>query len=483
MKKGAVTSLAVASSGTSVNLAAGTSKGEVVVWRFPSPEEEPGEASDSEEEASAPPPPPKRTSWWGGGGKKAAPASTPKRERRTPKPPAEPFVLARAQVQRAPGPGEGTQVENRRTRTLVALLRGDVRGVVRGRVAIVLRRARRHVAHVVPRRRRRRALREENVVQNSYGRDAGALVVASRVVVAASGREAPPPRRSRCLTIGAVRAPERPILHRKRRGGSSRRSWKSARRRRRRRGRRASRRGNSGRATRRRCLRFSRRTPSPVANPSRCSRVPTVTSSAPRPPPDPRPSATRRAPPASGKVQRELAMFRGAKTWARRSTFAAVERERRLADADEAGAPNDESDVDVDDDVVAGASTLVPTRRLDNAAHRGGGDSSGARRDAPDGDGKDWEHVRGSTFVAGTDDLLSVAENYGSGAGGYMARSERRALVSPETHPLHPGRRRRTARRRATRTPRTSTAATRPPSCFWTCSRTRGVCSRWTPRG
>ena len=50
-------------------------------------------------------------------------------------------------------------------------------------------------------------------------------------------------------------------------------------------------------------------------------------------------------------------MFRGAKTWARRSTFAAVERERRLADADEAGAPNDESDVDVDDDVVAGAST------------------------------------------------------------------------------------------------------------------------------
>ena len=150
--------------------------------------------------------------------------------------------------------------------------------------------------------------------------------------------------------------------------------------------------GNSGRATRRRCLRFSRRTPSPVANPSRCSRVPTVTSSAPRPPPDPRPSATRRAP-ASGKVQRELAMFRGAKTWARRSTFAAVERERRLADADEAGAPNDESDVDVDDDVVAGASTLVPTRRLDNAAHRGGGDSSGATR-RPDGDGKDWEHVR-----------------------------------------------------------------------------------------
>ena len=114
------------------------------------------------------------------------------RGRRTPNPPAEPSCSRARQVQRAPDQ-EKEPVENRRTRTLVALLRGDVRGVVRGRVAIVLRRARRHVAHVVPRRRRRRALREENVVQNSYGRDAGALIVASRVVVAAFRTRSPPP--------------------------------------------------------------------------------------------------------------------------------------------------------------------------------------------------------------------------------------------------------------------------------------------------
>ena len=392
------------------------------------------------------------------------------------------FRARARQVQRAPGPGEGTQVENRRTRTLVALLRGDVRGVVRGRVAIVLRRARRHVAHVVPRRRRRRALREENVVQNSYGRDAGALIVASRVVVAASGREAPPPPESMPHDRGGAgaRASDTPPKKTKKELEKELEERERA-------------------AEEARAARVAAREQWPRDAQTLSTFFPAYTLAGRQPfamftrpngdvvraSPTTRPAAICNATraPASGKVQRELAMFRGAKTWARRSTFAAVERERRLADADEAGAPNDESDVDVDDDVVAGASTLVPTRRLDNAAHRGGGDSGGSTR-RPDGDGKDWEHVGGSTFVAGTDDLLSVAENYGSGAGGYMARSERRALVSPETHPLHPGKTPKDgeAPRDAWR-PRPATAATRLPSCFWTCSRTRGVCSRWMPRG
>ena len=187
--------------------------------------------------------------------------------------------------------------------------------------------------------------------------------------------------------------------------------------------------------------------------------------------------------PASGKVQRELAMFRGAKTWARRSTFAAVERERRLADADEAGAPNDESDVDVDDDVVAGASTLVPTRRLDNAAHRGGGDSSGARRDAPDGDGKRLGTRQGLDVRGGNGRSVVRGGELRVRRGGIHGAVRATRAGIPETHPLHPGKAPKDGEAPRDAYVQDLYAATRLPSCFWTCSRTRGVCSRWMPRG
>ena len=308
VKKGAVTSLAVASSGTSVNLAAGTSKGEVVVWRFPSPEEEPGEASDSEEEASAPPPPPKRTSWWGGGGKKAAPASTPKRERRTPKPPAEPFVLARAKC--SAHPDQEKEPKSKTAELAPSSLFSAVTSVAWSADASQLCSAERGGTS-------RMWSLVGDAAEPSAKKTSSKIRMGETLVLSSSHHasssplpdEKPPPPPERCLTIEAARALERPTLHRKRRKRSSRRSLKSASGRRRRRGRRASRRGNSGRATRRRCLRFSRRTPSPVANPSRCSRVPTVTSSAPRPPPDPRPSATRRAPRRRGKCSASWRCF------------------------------------------------------------------------------------------------------------------------------------------------------------------------------
>ena len=438
VKKGAVTSLAVASSGTSVNLAAGTSKGEVVVWRFPSLEEEPGEASDSEEEASAPPPPPKRTSWWGGGGKKAAPASTPKRERRTPKPPAEPFVLARAKC--SAHPDQEKEPKSKTAELAPSSLFSAVTSVAWSADASQLCSAERGGTS------RMWSLvgdaAEPSAKKTSSKIRMGETLVLSSSHHASSSplpdEKPPPPPESMPHDRGGAgaRASDTPPKKTKKELEKELEERERA-------------------AEEARAARVAAREQWPRDAQTLSTFFPAYTLAGRQPfamftrpngdvvraSPTTRPAAICNATraPASGKVQRELAMFRGAKTWARRSTFAAVERERRLADADEAGAPNDESDVDVDDDVVAGASTLVPTRRLDNAAHRGGGDSSGARRDAPDGDGKDWEHVRGSTFVAGTDDLLSVAENYGSGAGGYMARSERRALVSPETHPLHPG--------------------------------------------
>ena len=48
-------------------------------------------------------------------------------------------------------------------------------------------------------------------------------------------------------------------------------------------------------------------------------------------------------PPLSGKIQRELAMFRGAHTWAKGALFKAVERGRRAAGA---AAHDDASDSD-----------------------------------------------------------------------------------------------------------------------------------------
>jgi hypothetical protein len=442
IKKGAVTSLAAASSGTSVNLAAGTSRGEVVVWRFPSPEEEPGEASDSEEEAPAPPPPPKRSSWWGGGGKKAAPAPKPKKEKPTPKPPAEPFVLARAKCSAHPDQEKEPKRKTddgaeRAPSSLFSAVTSVAWSADASQICSAERGGTSRMWSLVG-----DAAAGPGNETSSKIRMGETLVLSSSHHASSSpppDEKPPPPPESMHHDRGGkgAKASKHPPKKTQKELEKELEEREKA-------------------AEEARAARVAAREHWPRDAQTLSMFFPAYTLAGRQPfamftrpngdiiraSPTTRPAAISDAKHAavSGKVQRELAMFRGAKTWARGTAFAAVERERRLADADDAGAPNDDSDGD--DDVVAGVSTIVPTRRLDNAAQRGGGDArggSGGGAGDGDDDDKDWEYVRGSTFVAGTDDLLSVAENYGSGAGGYMARSERRALVSPETLPLHPG--------------------------------------------
>ena len=136
-------------------------------------------------------------------------------------------------------------------------------------------------------------------------------------------------------------------------------------------------------------------------------------------------------PPLSGKIQRELAMFRGSQTWARSALFAAVERGRaRALGADDAVDESLSDDGEYDGESgtsaarKAGASTFVPTRRLDNAElYR-----EGKRANVP-----------GSPFVAGVDRLLDLAETFASGAGEHMGGPERDLLLAPDVVPALPG--------------------------------------------
>ncbi len=142
------------------------------------------------------------------------------------------------------------------------------------------------------------------------------------------------------------------------------------------------------------------------------------------------------APPLSGKIQRELAMFRGAQTWAKGALFKAVERGRRAAGV---SAQTNYSDASDSDDGEygsvhkAGGSTFVPTRRLDNAAlYREGAARVGH-------DDRDLGFVPGSPFVAGVDAVLDVAETFAGGTGEHMGKPERDLLLAPDIAPALPG--------------------------------------------
>ena len=151
------------------------------------------------------------------------------------------------------------------------------------------------------------------------------------------------------------------------------------------------------------------------------------------------------APPLSGKIQRELSMFRGAQTWAKGALFKAVERGRRAAGAAAHDDASDSDDGEYASVRVAGGSTFVPTRRLDNAAlYR-----EGARVGHKDGDtnknigvsidDRDPGFVPGSPFVAGVDAVLDVAETFAGGTGEHMGKAERDLLLAPDIAPALPG--------------------------------------------
>jgi splicing factor U2AF subunit len=151
------------------------------------------------------------------------------------------------------------------------------------------------------------------------------------------------------------------------------------------------------------------------------------------------------APALSGKIQRELSMFRGAQTWAKGALFKAVERGRRAAGAAAHDDASDSDDGEYASVRVAGGSTFVPTRRLDNAAlYR-----EGARVGHKDGDtnknvgvsidDRDPGFVPGSPFVAGVDAVLDVAETFAGGTGEHMGKAERDLLLAPDIAPALPG--------------------------------------------
>jgi splicing factor U2AF subunit len=151
------------------------------------------------------------------------------------------------------------------------------------------------------------------------------------------------------------------------------------------------------------------------------------------------------APALSGKIQRELSMFRGAQTWAKGALFKAVERGRRAAGAAAHDDASDSDDGEYASVRVAGGSTFVPTRRLDNAAlYR-----EGTRVGHKDGDtnknvgvsidDRDPGFVPGSPFVAGVDAVLDVAETFAGGTGEHMGKAERDLLLAPDIAPALPG--------------------------------------------
>ena len=153
-------------------------------------------------------------------------------------------------------------------------------------------------------------------------------------------------------------------------------------------------------------------------------------------------------PPLSGKIQRELAMFRGSQTWAKGALFKAVERGKRALGAT-AYDENESDSGDSDGDVVhkAGASSAMPTRRLDNAAlyrestrGRGQKNDDGVHLFTDAGSNTNPGFVPGSAFVAGVDQILDVAETFANGAGEHMGKPERDLLLAPDITPALPGR-------------------------------------------
>ena len=151
------------------------------------------------------------------------------------------------------------------------------------------------------------------------------------------------------------------------------------------------------------------------------------------------------APPLSGKIQRELAMFRGAHTWAKGALFKAVERGRRAAGAAAHDDASDSDDGEYASVREAGGSTFVPTRRLDNAAlyregarvvHKNGDKNKNVGASIDD---RDPGFVPGSPFVAGVDAVLDVAETFAGGTGEHMGKPERDLLLAPDIAPALPG--------------------------------------------
>ena len=199
------------------------------------------------------------------------------------------------------------------------------------------------------------------------------------------------------------------------------------------------------------------------------------------------------APPLSGKIQRELAMFRGAHTWAKGALFKAVERGRRAAGAAAHDDASDSDDGEYASLREAGGSTFVPTRRLDNAAlyregarvvHKNGDKNKNVGASIDD---RDPGFVPGSPFVAGVDAVLDVAETFAGGTGEHMGKPERDLLLAPDIAPALPGQ---SSKKAATegkaskpRTRRMCTAGTRVRWCSWTCSPIPGRCSAWTRTG
>ena len=167
----------------------------------------------------------------------------------------------------------------------------------------------------------------------------------------------------------------------------------------------------------------------------------------------------------SGKIMRELEMFRGAKSWAKGNVFKAVERQKAKRENDGGGLSS--GDDSGDDDAAAGLpgmSTIAPTTRLDNADQigrvisrkdtgrpgwknrKGGGGASalpvataGSRARVTSHKHRDGDFVLGDDFVAGCDDLLDACETFAGGAGGRMGAPERARLLKPEIDPVFPG--------------------------------------------
>ena len=148
---------------------------------------------------------------------------------------------------------------------------------------------------------------------------------------------------------------------------------------------------------------------------------------------------------ALGKIQRELAMFRGAHTWAKGALFKAVERGRRAAGAAAHDDASDSDDGEYASVREAGGSTFVPTRRLDNAAlyregargvHKNGDKNKNVGASIDD---RDPGFVPGSPFVAGVDAVLDVAETFAGGTGEHMGKPERDLLLAPDIAPALPG--------------------------------------------
>ena len=136
--------------------------------------------------------------------------------------------------------------------------------------------------------------------------------------------------------------------------------------------------------------------------------------------------------PLSGKIQRELAMFRGAKTWAKGAMFTAVQSKKH----DQFKTIHDDDDGSADDD---DRFKIEATKRLDNAEQY---DSKGKKvkgKSPGDGEVVDPSFVAGSAFVAGVDKLLDAAESFFTGTGGHMGKPERNLLLAPDITPSLPG--------------------------------------------